>query len=115
MFGRPPRLRVRCVGGDIRRGRRDILEQCARVGRRAAAFGKACDPQNADAVKGDGDDVADAHSAAGGIDAGAVEPDQTIVSEPGGGRAGADHPRVPQPFVDPLPIQTVRALLAALL
>lgn len=98
-----------------RYGRRHILKQRGCVSRRAAAFGKACDAQDTDTVECDGDDVADADNAARGVDPRAVEPDQTIVSEARGRGAGAHHPRVPQPFVDPLPIQSVRARLAALL
>ena len=41
----------------------------------------------------------------GGIDALAVEAHMAGGRERGGGAAGAHHPRVPQPFVDALPVQ----------
>lgn len=117
MFGRPPRHRPRraLLFGGLRLRWRKILEQNGCLGGRPAAIGESCHLQHPDPVERDRDDVADPDRAAGRIDANPVQSHRTPVGKAGSRSPRAHHPRVPQPLVDPLPIQAVCARLAALL
>ena len=94
--------------------RREILIEDAGNLRGTPALGKSNhleDPHVA--VERDGDDVAGTHRAARCVDARAVDADEAGVGKRRSGRARPHHARVPQPFVDALPIQrkTQRSLL----
>ena len=88
------------------RRRREILIQDAGDLRGTAALGKSDHLEHPHvAVERDGDDVAGTHRPARRIDASAVDADEAGVRQRRSGRARAHHARVPQPFVDALPIQ----------
>ena len=90
--------------------RRQILEQHAGDLGGAAPLGIARDLEHPHAaVERDGDDIAGTHRPAGGLDARAVDADMTCAHQRGSGAARAHHARVPQPFVDALTVQFLRA------
>src|SRR2546430_13137487 len=101
-------LAPQAPGRRIRR-RLERLTQRASVIRRAAALGESHDLEHADrAVERDCHYVAGPHRAAWRIDASAVDAHVTGDGEIRRRRARAHHPRVPKPFVDPLPVQAGR-------
>jgi hypothetical protein len=84
----------------------DRPEQSTRIVGRTAPLGKAHNPKNAHGtVERNGNDIAGPHRAARGIDPNAVDPHVTTNNERSRRRARAHYPCVPQPFVDPLPVQ----------
>jgi hypothetical protein len=111
-FGWPTRARLaraRCRIGPRRgllAGRQDVLREGAGNLGRAPALGEARHFENAHAaIQCHGEHIAQAHRLACPIDAAAVEAHAARGGKPRGGRARAHHPRVPQPFVDPLALQ----------
>jgi len=84
-----------------------ILVQCTSGTRIAAPLGEAQNLHQAHAaVKRDGDDVAWFHRMARRFLAHAVDADMAAFNQRGGAGAGLHHPRVPQPFVETLLLQS---------
>jgi len=83
-----------------------IIEDARRVGI-AAPLGKPHHFEHTDgAIEPDGQDVAGLHRVPGRRLAHAVDPDMTGLDQRSGTGAGLDDPRVPQPLVETLPLQS---------
>jgi len=105
------RLRRGFRRGPHRTSREILIELAPRIGV-PSALGKIQHLEHTHApVECDRHDVAPVHAAACGIDALAVDADMAGARKRGGGAAGAHHPRVPQPFIDTLPVQGLAGFL----
>ena len=73
-----------------------------------APLGKSDDFEDAHAaIEPNGQDVADLHRVSRGLLADAIDADMTGLDQRSRAGAGFDHPRMPQPFVETLALQTL--------
>ena len=94
-------------------GRREILVKRAPGVRRSAPLAEIEHLQDANAVECDGDDITRTNRLARRIDAATVDAHLAAIGERRRRAARAHHARVPQPFVDALPIQPLCGVNAA--
>jgi hypothetical protein len=90
---------------NMNRRREILVERAPRIGI-TAPLAESEHLQYTDPIECDGDDVASPNDLARGIDPRAVDTHMTFIGERRRRATRPDHPRVPEPLIDALPIQS---------